>query len=53
MRGRRRMTAEDLELKRGSNPRGDIGWTAEVHVSGCRTEKDDWGHICVDAASRV
>ncbi|CAB1426665.1 unnamed protein product [Pleuronectes platessa] len=39
---------------RDSSPRGDIGGgQLEVHLSESRTEKDERGHICVDAASRV
>lgn len=48
---RRRMTAEDLETKKGSNPQGDMRQTVEVHITGRRKEKDEKGHICVDAAS--
>lgn len=38
---------------RGNYPWGDIRETVEVHIIGCRTEKDECGLIYVDAASRV
>ena len=52
-RKRRRMTGEGSELREGQQPTGQHCVDSGGPCHWARTEKDKWGHICVDAARRV